>query len=101
MSSSVTHDAEHHRYTIRADGEPAGFTMYERRGSAVAFLHTEIDSRFEGRGLGSQLIAGALDDVREHGLVVLPFCPFVRAWIAKHPPYADLVPADRRAEFGL
>lgn len=32
---------------------------------------------------------------------MLPFCPFVNAWIGKHPDYLDLVPADQRERFGL
>ncbi len=39
--------------------------------------------------------------MRDRGLAVLPDCPFVRGWIAKHPDYADLVPADRRADYDL
>jgi uncharacterized protein len=62
---------------------------------------TEIDPRFEGRGLGSQLIAEALDDARRRQLAVLPFCPFVRSFIASHADYVGLVPEERRAAFGL
>ena len=32
---------------------------------------------------------------------MLPFCPYINSWIKKHPEYADLVPQDRRADFGL
>ncbi|WP_420803744.1 GNAT family N-acetyltransferase [Saccharopolyspora erythraea] len=42
-----------------------------------------------------------LDSARERGLEVLPHCPFVRSWIARHPEYLELVPEDRRAEFDL
>ncbi|MEU6262650.1 GNAT family N-acetyltransferase [Saccharopolyspora shandongensis] len=89
------------RFEIRADGELAGFAEYRLRPKSIAFVHTEIDSRFEGRGLGSALVRTALDDVRERGLAVLPYCPFVRRWISTHPDYLDLVPVDKRAEFGL
>jgi predicted GNAT family acetyltransferase len=101
VSSEVRHQAEEQRYVITVDGEPAGLTQYEQRHGAVAFLHTEIDDRFAGQGLASALIRAALDDVREQGGQVLPYCPFVRSWIAKHPEYVDLVPADRRAQFEL
>lgn len=101
MAVSVVHDAERDRYLIEVDGEPAGFTAYEPRRETLAFMHTEIDPRFEGRGLGSRLIAGALDDARRRQRAVLPFCPFVRSFIASHADYVDLVPEDRRAGFGL
>ncbi|MFD5436489.1 GNAT family N-acetyltransferase [Kitasatospora sp. NPDC127067] len=47
------------------------------------------------------LARGALDDARARGLHVLPYCPFIRGWIRKHPEYADLVPEASRARLGL
>jgi predicted GNAT family acetyltransferase len=91
------HDEAEHRYEIRVDGEPAGFAVYEPHGSVLAFTHTEIDPRFQGR----RLVGEALDDVRRLELRVLPFCPYVRAFIARHPDYIDLVPEGRRGPFGL
>jgi hypothetical protein len=32
---------------------------------------------------------------------VLPFCPFIRDYIRRHPVYLDLVPDGRRAGFQL
>jgi predicted GNAT family acetyltransferase len=92
---------ERSRFEVLIVGETAGFTEYRRRPGVIAFVHTEIDPRFEGRGLASQLVATALSTARSDGLSVLPFCPFVRGYIARHPEYADLVPADLRAEFHL
>jgi predicted GNAT family acetyltransferase len=89
------------RYAITVGGEPAGFAQYRDRGPALAFVHTEIDDRFEGQGLGGRLVSAALDDVRSRGLAVLPLCPFVRGYIARHHEYLDLVPETQRAEFGL
>jgi uncharacterized protein len=100
--ATVADDAERERYAITTDaGELAGFTQYRRRPELIAFVHTEIDPRFEGQGLASELIRAALDDAREQGLAVLPFCPFVDAYIKKHTEYAELVPEDYRAQFGL
>ena len=97
----VSDDREAERYVIAVDGEPAGFTQYSDRGRAISFVHTEIDGRFEGRGLGGRLISAALDDARSRGLEVLPFCPFVKGYIERHPEYLDLVPAAERSRFGL
>ena len=83
------------------DGELAGFAEYRRRPGLIAFIHTEIEPRFEGHGLASTLIAAALSQARDEGLAVLPFCPFVRAYIAKHGEYRDLVPEAMRASFEL
>jgi uncharacterized protein len=89
------------QYEIYSDGVLAGFTAYESDGSDVAFMHTEIDPAFEGEGLARQLIQQALDDVRAKGETAEPFCPFVRRFIATHPEYVDLVPAERRSAFGF
>jgi hypothetical protein len=97
----VVDDPEAGRFELLVDGEVAGFAEYRRTGSSVAFTHTVIDPAFEGRGLGSVLARGALDASREAGSRVLPFCPFIRGYIQRHPAYLDLVPAGRRAQFAL
>ncbi len=92
---------ERSRFEVLVDGETAGFAEYHRRPGLVAFVHTQIDPRFEGRGLASDLIRTALSDARRDGLSVLPFCPFVRGYIARHREFVELVPADLRANFEL
>ena len=62
--TSVERDTAHNRFTILVDGEPAGFTSYRPGVGKITFLHTEIDERYEGRGLGSTLVRGALDAAR-------------------------------------
>ncbi|MFL5907789.1 MAG: GNAT family N-acetyltransferase [Solirubrobacterales bacterium] len=90
------------RFEIWAERDTIGFTTYKRRGRLIAFIHTEVEPEYEGEGVASQLISGALDAAREQGLAVLPFCPFVRGYIAKHPDeYLDLVPKDLREHFEL
>jgi hypothetical protein len=93
---------ERFRFEIRVDGELAGFTEYRRRPGLIAFTHTLIDPRFEGQGLASRLVQTALSEARDAGLAVLPFCPFVRGYIAGHSQeYLDLVPRDFRDAFEL
>jgi uncharacterized protein len=90
------------RYEIRLDRRTAGFTAYKSKPNLIAFLHTEIDPSLEGRGLGSRLVSSALEDAREHGLEVLPFCPFVNDFISRHrDDYVGLVPERYRQGFGL
>jgi hypothetical protein len=74
---------------------------YRRFPDRIDLIHTEILPQHEGKGYGSVLISAALARAREEGLAVIPHCPFVREYIAHHPAALDLVPADRRAAFGL
>jgi hypothetical protein len=98
---AVHHVPERDRFEIEVDGAPVGFVQYRRSPGTLAFLHTEIDRRHEGEGLGGILVSAALDEARREGVEVLPFCPFVRSYIARHSEYLDLVPGKRRSDFGL
>jgi uncharacterized protein len=89
------------RFEVRLGGEVAGFAAYRRHPPLITFTHTEVDHRFERRGLGSRLVWAALDATRAEGLSVIPVCPFVREYIARHPQYPDLVPSDWHATYGL
>ncbi|MER8069126.1 GNAT family N-acetyltransferase [Streptomyces sp. NPDC094034] len=101
MESRVADNPGRSRFEVFDGDELAGFAEYHRYRDEIAFIHTEIDRRFAGRGLGGVLAQAALDAVREEGLGVLPFCPFIRGWIGKHKEYADLVPQGQRDRFGL
>jgi predicted GNAT family acetyltransferase len=79
------------RYEIWMDDRLAGEIRYTRDGDILTMVHTDIDPAFEGSGLGSTLVADALDDVRAHGRRVRPLCPFVAKYISRHPEYADIV----------
>lgn len=79
------------RWEIWAGGTLAGFTTYARAHGVITYLHTEVDEAFEGQGLASTLVRTELDAARAAGLRVRPQCPFVRAYIDRHPEYADLV----------
>jgi predicted GNAT family acetyltransferase len=91
MEIGVADHPSENRYEIHADGELAGFVTYRERPRAVELVHTEIDDRFEGHGLGSKLVVFALDDIRSRGLKLVPTCPFVKAYVERHPEYQDLV----------
>jgi predicted GNAT family acetyltransferase len=78
-------------YEITLDGAVAGHAFIELHGHTVVFTHTEIDPAYEGHGLGGQLARAALDDVRARGEHVIARCPFIKAWIEKHPDYQDLL----------
>jgi predicted GNAT family acetyltransferase len=92
---------ERERYELSIDGEVAGFSAYRARPGLIAFVHTEVDEHLQGRGLADRLIRFALEDARTRGLAVLPFCPFVKAFIERHREFEPLVPDTYREQFGL
>jgi hypothetical protein len=80
----------HHRYELAVDGHLAA-SYYAISDNVITFIHTEVPPELGGKGVGSKLIKGALDQVRAEGLKVIAQCPFVKAYIEKHPDYADLL----------
>ncbi|MEW1550921.1 MULTISPECIES: GNAT family N-acetyltransferase [Streptomyces] len=81
------------RYEARLDGgtEVVGFADYIRTPELIAFVHTEVGPEYEGKGIGSALARTALDEARAANLRVLATCPFIAAWIARHPDYQGLL----------
>ncbi|NKY11681.1 GNAT family N-acetyltransferase [Cellulomonas hominis] len=89
---TVVDATDHHRFEALApDGTVLGVAAYRRRPGVVVFTHTEVDAAYEGQGIGSTLVAAALDAVRAAGERIVPLCPFVRRYVADQPEYADLV----------
>jgi uncharacterized protein len=92
--SAIRDNRDELRYELVHDGDVVGEILYRLRPDALALVHTEVAPKFEGRGFGTELVAGALDDIRARGEHVIPICPFVRAYIRRHPEYRELVVRD-------
>ena len=90
MTETVRNNPAKKRYELAVEGHIAA-TYYSLADSVITFIHTEVPKELEGKGIGSKLIKGALDKVRADGLKVVAQCPFVKAYIEKHPEYADLL----------
>ncbi|MGV3635578.1 MAG: GNAT family N-acetyltransferase [Pseudorhodoplanes sp.] len=90
MSSTVTDNPAEHRFELKA-GDHVAVAYYTTAPGVLTFTHTEVPPALSGQGIGSTLARGALEQVRARGLKVVPKCPFIAAYIAKHPEFADLV----------
>jgi predicted GNAT family acetyltransferase len=90
MNDTVSNNPAQQRYELAVDGHVAA-SYYEIADGVITFTHTEVPPELGGKGIGSKLIKGALDQVRAEGLKVIAQCPFVKAYIEKHPEYADLL----------
>lgn len=90
MAAEVRHNAEQSRYEIVVDDRVVGIADYRDTPDVVVFPHTEIDPPMRGQGLGEELVAAALDDVRRSGRTVAPRCWFVARFLDEHPEYQDL-----------
>jgi predicted GNAT family acetyltransferase len=94
---TVEHHPERSRFEARIEGKIA-YLEYVRIGSSLILSHTEVPQELEGRGIGSALVKEGLEYVRSNDLTAAPICPFVRAYIRRHPEYKELVGFGRRGE---
>jgi len=76
---------EQRRYEVRSGSRVVGHTRYALQGASIALLHTEVDPSEEGKGVGSRLAAAVLADVTSRGLSVVVRCPFIGAFVRRHP----------------
>lgn len=91
MQPEIGDNRAEQRFEARVHDTLAGFAAYQETAGRLVFTHTEVDQEFEGQGVGSALARFGLDEARRRKLSVLPTCSFIRAWIERHPDYADLV----------
>ena len=84
-------DVPEKQFEATLDGALAGRANYTVAGDFIILTHTEIDPRFEERGVAAALVRGSLDDARRRGLSVIPLSPFYQGWIQRHPQYQDVL----------
>jgi uncharacterized protein len=87
----VRDNPDQRQFEAYVDGELAGFSAYELTDGGIMIMHTEVDDAFEGQGVGSAMVRQVLDLIRADGeLKVTVLCPFVNAWLRRHPDYQEL-----------
>ena len=84
-SISVTDNPAELRYEVRLGDRLVGHTAYELGDHRIVFIHTEVDPSVEGQGIGSRLARAAIADARERKLAVAATCPFISAYLRRHP----------------
>ena len=89
-TSAVSHDPARGRFELATDAGPA-LLAYVRQGNVIEIMHTEVPEASEGQGFGATLAEAALEFARREGARVIASCPFVAAFVQRHPDYADLI----------
>ena len=95
-SAEVLNNEAANRFEASLAGRTAVLT-YKRTAQEVVLYHTEVPTELEGHGIGSKVVRTGLEFARQHGLKVVPLCPFVVWYIQQHQEYVELVSPDYRA----
>jgi uncharacterized protein len=88
----IVDDPVAQRYEARLGDVVVGYSEYRRvERDRLILFHTEVDPTFEGQGIGSRLAKGVLEDIRARGLRLTVKCPFMAAYLKRHPDYSDVL----------
>ena len=77
------------RYEV-AIGDGTAILTYVRRPGTIQLVHTEVPPALRGKGLANVLAKAALEAARDAGVRVIATCPYVQAFLKKHPEYQSL-----------
>ena len=92
MGNGVRDNRQEGRFELDLEGGRMAYVEYEEAGEGVlALTHTEVPAEFEGKGVGGELVKGALEIVRGENLKIVPVCRFVSVYLRRHPEYQELV----------
>ena len=91
MTGDVRDNAAEHRYEIRVGNDVAFLKYFDTRRGPRSLIHTEVPPSLQGKGIAGRLVKAALDDAQTRGLRIVPVCPFVKSYLARHPEYSDRI----------
>lgn len=86
----VVNNPDARRFEVSLNGKLAKI-QYLLTNHLIVFTHTEVPPEFEGMGIAGKMAKVALDYARDAGIQVQPLCPFIAAYIRRHPEYQELV----------
>lgn len=87
---TVTNNEKEQRFEILEAGH-LGYLEYRFYKNDIALMHTFVPDALEGKGVASALAHHALEWAREHRKPVIVYCPFVAAYLKRHPEYNELL----------
>jgi uncharacterized protein len=91
-NADVTDNPAAQRYEMPLP-QGLAYAAYRKGDGHLVVYHSEVPRALAGRGLGSALVRGMLEDMRAKGLKIVPRCGFVAAFIRRHKEYQDLLAA--------
>jgi predicted GNAT family acetyltransferase len=92
MTFEIQHDKDHTQFVAVIEGKTAMLKYFPLpEGKVLNYHHTFVPPELRGQHIGQDLVKYALDYAVSNGYKVVPQCPFVRAYIERHPEYKDLI----------
>ena len=77
------------RFELRLDPGVAYVEYLQNQQGVIYLTHTEVPETLEGKGVGSVLLRKVFSHIRELKVKIAPLCPFVAAYLKRHPEEAE------------
>ncbi|WP_020604497.1 GNAT family N-acetyltransferase [Spirosoma spitsbergense] len=90
-TTPVKNNAHRHRFELDTDGKLSVVDYQNVDDETLALVHTEVDESLEGQGVGSHLVEGVLQYVEQNNLKIVAVCPFISAYLKRHPDWNRVV----------
>ncbi|GAB2561357.1 GNAT family N-acetyltransferase [Spirosoma areae] len=90
-TAQLKNNTHHHRFELETDGKLSIVAYQNVDDETLALVHTEVDPSLEGQGVGSQLVEAVLTFAEQNNLKIVPLCPFVTAYLKRHPDWNRVV----------
>lgn len=89
--NTIRNNTHQHRFELETDGKLSVVNYEKEDETTLALIHTEVDPSLEGHGIGSKLVEGVLQYIEQNELKIVPLCPFVTAYLKRHPEWNRVV----------
>ena len=89
MAYTLYQNTVDHRFEVKLNDQIA-FVNYKLHKDVISLIHTEVPKELSGKGVGSFLARNVLEFAKKQQLEVKPYCPFIKAYIDKHPEYQSI-----------
>ena len=86
----VVKNSDKSRFELEIDGYIA-FIDYKQKDQLIKLIHTEVPEELGGRGVAATLVEKTLVYLENNNFTLYPYCPYVCAYIKKHPDWKRIV----------
>ena len=90
MEVIISENREKKRFETEVEGKLA-LIEYIRAQNKVYLTHTEVPKELEGKGVASSMVKQVLQQIKDEGLELVPLCPFVAAYLKRHPEWKEIL----------
>lgn len=85
-------DDKHGSFEASIEGNKAGLMTYTWAGEERFIIdHTEVESAYNGKGVGKEMLIKAVEFARENNKKIIPLCPFAKATFQKNADLQDVL----------